>query len=252
LLAGILAVLAVVGLVFAGIGIAGQFMPRQFTSAQRSRIEAWEIASRWRTTAKTKIFPARVPYDLTGALLGVPGSLRLTARRLGIARQASCDQAAGVGATTMSVLRKDGCQAVLRATYTDATSSLVLTVGIAVLGGDASAQSAARYLTGEAAAGQAGQGAVARHLLLKPVQIPNTPAAAFGVRQRQLAWVVGSGSYLVMATAGFADGRPRVSVSGDSYTLMEMTSLAHGIAVQIAAPLGAPVPVPHCPGGPAC
>jgi hypothetical protein len=252
LLAAAVALVGVGGLIFAGLGISGQFMPRQFTPAQRSQIQAWEVASRWRTTPKTKIFPARMRYALTGPQLGLLGSLNLTARRLGIARQASCARAAGVGPQALLMLRRDGCQAMLRATYTDATSSLVLTVGVAVMRGESSAQSAARYLTGGAAGAAANQGAVARHQVLSPVQVPGTPAAAFGARQRQLGWVVGSGSYLVMATAGFADGRPGVKVSSDPYTLAEMTSLARGVAAGIAAPLGAQPPVPHCPKGPGC
>ncbi len=243
------------GLIFAGLGISAQFMPRQFTPAQRNRIEGWEVASRWRTMPKTKLFPARVRYALTGPQVGLTGSLSLTARRLGIARQEGCAKAAGVGRQALLMLRHDGCQALLRATYTDATSSLVLTVGVAVLRGEGSAQSAARYLTGGTAltdGAVASQGAVTKHEVLSPVQVPGTPAAEFSRRQRQLGWVVGSGSYLVMATAGFADGRPRVTVNSDPYTLAEMTSLARGVATDIAAPLGAPPPVPHCPGGPRC
>jgi len=249
MLAAIVTVAGVGGLIFAGLGISGQFMPRQFTVAQRHRIEAWEVASRWRTTPKTKLFPARVRYSLTGPQLGLPGSLSLTARRLGIARRASCVKVAGVGPMARLILRHDGCQALLRATYTDATSSLVLTVGVAVLRDEESAQSAAQYLTGGIAAGQ---GAITRHQVLSPVRVPGTPAAAFSARQRQLGWVMGAGSYLVMATAGFADGRPRVKVTSDPYTLAEMTSLARGVADRIAGPLGAPPPVPRCPGGPAC
>jgi hypothetical protein len=248
-LLAVAALLGVCGLVFAGFGIYRQFLPRQFTAAQRTRIEAWEVGARWRTTAKTRIFPARVHYALSGQQIDVPGSLQLTARRLEIARETSCARAAGVGRRAMAVLDRDGCQAVLRATYTDATSSLVLTVGVAVLRGQTGVMSAADYLAGSAVPSQ---GAQARRLLLRPVPVPGTPAASFGDRQRQLSWVVGSGSYLVMATAGYADGRPRVSVGDDSYTLMEMTSLARGIAVDIATPLGTPPRLPHCPGGPGC
>jgi hypothetical protein len=249
LVAAWLALLGLCGLLFAGFGIYGQLAPRQFTAAQRQQIEAWEVAARWRTTPKARIFPAKVRYDLAGQQIGVPGSLWLTARRLEIARETSCARAAGVGRSAMSVLDRDGCQAMLRATYTDATSSLVLTVGVAVMRGDSGAQSAAAYLAGGAAPGE---GAVAKHVLLRPVPVPDSPAAAFGARQRQLSWVVGSGSYLVMATAGYADGRPKVSIGSDSYTLMEMTSLARGIAVDIASPLGTRPLAPHCPGGPGC
>ena len=89
-------------------------------------------------------------------------------------------------------------------------------------------------------------------MVLRPVPVPDTPAAAFDARQRQLSWVIGAGSYLVLATAGFADGRPRVPVASDSYTYQEMTSLARGVAVDVAMPLGAQPPIPKCPGEPGC
>jgi hypothetical protein len=248
-LAAACAVIGLCGIVAAGFGIANQLMPRRFTDAQRLRIEAWEVAQRWRVTPKTKLFPARVGYQLVGEQIGMPGALHLTARRLGIAKQATCASAAGAAPALVMLLDRDGCQAVLRATYTDSTASMVLTVGVAVLRSESSAISAAHFLTGGVATGP---GAVSRHLLLRPVPVPGTPAAAFGIRQRQLAWVVGAGSYLVMATAGYADGRPKVPVASDSYAYLEMTSLARGIAVEIAAPLGARPPTPHCPGGPGC
>lgn len=224
-------------------------MPRQFTPAQRQRIEAWDVAQRWRTTPKRKLFPARARYELVGSPMGLPGSLPFVARRLGIARQATCESAAGTGSEVVAMLDHDGCRAVLRATYADASSSMVLTVGVAVLGSQYSALSAAHFLTGGVAKGA---GDVSRHLVLRPVPVPGTAAAAFNTRERQLSWVVGAGSYLVLATAGFADGRPKVPVASDSYTYQEMSSLARGVAVDIATPLGAQPPVPKCPGGPGC
>jgi hypothetical protein len=243
------ALVGLCGTVAAGLGIANQLMARRFNDAQRQRIEAWEVAQRWRVTPKTSLFPSRVGYQLVGEQIGMPGALDLTARRLAIARQVSCASAAGAGPTVVTLLDRDGCQAVLRATYTDSTSSMVLTVGVAVLRSEPSAISAAHFLTGGVAAAP---GAVSRHLLLRPVPVPDTPAAAFGIKQRQLAWVVGAGSYLVMATAGFADGRPKVPVASDSYEYLEMTSLARGIAADIAGPLGARPPTPRCPGGAGC
>lgn len=243
------ALLGISGLVLSGIGISAQLMPRRFTPAQRQRIEAWDVARRWRTTPKTKLFPARARYELIGWPIGATGSLHLLARRLGIARQTTCAHAAAGSRQIVALLDHDGCKAVLRATYTDATSSMVLTVGVAVLGSENSALSAAHFLTGGVAKGQ---GDISRHLVLGPVPVPDTPAAAFDTRQRQLSWVVGAGSYLVLATAGFADGRPKVPVASDSYTYQEMTSLARGVAVDIAIPLGAQPQVPKCPGGPGC
>jgi hypothetical protein len=224
-------------------------MPRRFTPAQRQRIEAWDVGQRWRMRPKTKLFPASARYELIGWPIGAPGSLHLMARRLGIARQVTCARAADAGRKIVAMLDHDGCQALLRATYTDATSSMVLTVGVAVLGSKYSALSAAHFLTGGVAKGN---GDISHHLVLRPVPVPDTPAAAFDSRQRQLSWVVGAGSYLVLATAGFADGRPKVPVASDSYTYQEMTSLARGVAVDIAMPLGAQPLAPKCPGEPGC
>ena len=248
-LAGLLALIGLCGLAIAGVGISNQLLPRKFTAAQKQRIEAWAVAQRWRTMLKTRLFPARPGYELVGADIGVPGALNLRARRLGIAKQATCASAAGAGRKLITLLDHDGCEALLRATYTDASSSMVVTVGVAVMSSQSTAISAAHFLTGEVATGQ---GAVSRHLMLRPVAVPGTSAAAFGVGQRQLAWVVGAGSYLVVAAAGFADGRPRVPVASDSYAYLEMSSLARGVAVDIATPLGARPPAPHCPGSPGC
>ncbi len=230
-------------------GVRGQLKPRTFTPAQQKRIEAWEVAKRWRTTAKDQLFPAVIRYQLTSSPSGSTGGLKLKARRLEVAPQASCAKAAGGSVSLMTMLGGDGCQALLRSTYTDASSSLVLTAGIAVLKDQASAKAAARYLTGGPALGQGGP---SRQPVLNPFRVRGTPAALFGFPQRQLSWVVAAGPYLVMATVGYADGRPHVSVRTDNYVQQEMNSLARGVAVAVAAPLGAQPPVPRCPGAPSC
>lgn len=248
MLAVIVALLGLCGLAVAGIGIRGQLKPRTFTPAQQKRIEAWEVAKRWRTTPKGELFPARVTYKL-----GNPPANRrplvLTAERLEIADQSTCTADAGGSNKFMTVLGGEGCAALLRSTYTDSTSSLVVTAGIAVLKDKAGALNAAKYLTGGAAAGHGG---LSRQLVLRPFAVYGTPAASYSYPARQLSWVVAAGPYLVMATVGYADGRPRVQVRGDSYAFQEMKSLARGVAVRIAAPLGVTPPVPRCPGVPSC
>ncbi|HEX9030670.1 MAG TPA: hypothetical protein VF834_02415 [Streptosporangiaceae bacterium] len=250
LLALLFALIGTGGLALAGYLAYGQIQPRKFTVAQQKRIEAWEVARRWRTTPKGQIFPAVVAYRIAGSQLGSAGSLTLHARRLEIAGQAPCAKAVGTNPSMLAILRHDGCQALLRATYADATGSIVLTVGFAVLKDQASAMDVARYLGKRAVTGQ---GTVTRQLILHPFRVVGSPAALFGTRQRQLSWVVAAGPYLVLATAGYADGRPHVAVSSDSYSYLEMTSLARAVVATVAAPLGAPAPVPHCPGAlPAC
>ncbi|HEX6931541.1 MAG TPA: hypothetical protein VF162_05325 [Streptosporangiaceae bacterium] len=244
----IIALLALCGLAVAGYGIRGQLKPRTFTPAQQRRIEAWEIAKRWRTIPKAQLFPASVTYKL-GSRAAAKGALRLTATRLEIAGQDTCTAAAGASHKFMSVLGGNGCTALLRSTYTDSTRSLVVTAGIAVLKSEASAADAARFLTGGPASGEGG---IARQLVLKPFRVFGTPAASYGFPQRQLSWVISAGPYLVMTTVGYADGRPRVRIAGDSYAYQEMTSLARGVAARVAAPLAVPPPVPRCPGVPSC
>lgn len=246
----LLALLAVGGLAVAVIGVRGQLKPRTFSPAQQRRIEAWEVAKRWRTTPKGSLFPAAVSYRLGGSTpAGSSGKgLDLTASRLAIAPQASCATAAGGSAALRGRLAGEGCQALLRSTYVDSTGSLVLTAGIAVLNTKASAIATAKFLTGGPATGLGG----AAKLVLKPFAVSGSQAASFGFPQRQLSWVVAAGPYLVMATVAYADGRPRVQVSTDEYLVQEMTSFARAVAVRVATPLGAKPPVPRCPGVPSC
>ncbi|MGN6791508.1 MAG: hypothetical protein ACTHJW_03860 [Streptosporangiaceae bacterium] len=243
----VLALIGLCGRGVAGLGIRAQLKPRTFTPAQQKRIEAWEIAKRWRTIRKAELFPATIAYKL--GKIGNAGPLGLTARRLEIAPEATCDAAAGGSHHFMSILGGDGCDALLRSTYTDSTSSLVVTAGIAVMKNTASASDAAKFLTGEAAVGQ---GAPSRQLVLHPLRVFGTPAANYTFRQRQMSWAVAAGPYLVMTTVSYADGRPRVKIHNDTYAVLEMTSLARGIAATIAAPLAAAPPVPRCPGAPSC
>lgn len=247
------AVLGLCGLAWAGYAAYDQFMPRVFTPAQQRQIEAWEVAARWRTIPATRLFPAVVPYRLNGARFGSAGTLRLAARRLAIARQASCARAAGASKPVLALLARNGCQVMLRASYSAADGSFVLTVGIAVLRSQGSALAVAGHLArGSAGASTVPAGARSARLLLRPFAVPGTPAAGFGLRQRQLSWVSDAGPYLVVAAVGYADGRHRVQVGEDPYTYQEMSSMLRGVVVAVSAPLDAAPPVPHCPGGPAC
>lgn len=234
------------GLAAAAAGIVANVLPRQFTAAQARQIMGWETARRWRLDQAGKIFPASVPYQLPGAAINSGSQLGLTARRLGIARQAVCTRAADAAAAR--VLSRFGCSAVLRATYADSTSSLLVTVGIAQLRSSSAALTAATDISGPAASA----GAVSLRPGLRAVSYPGTLAAAFGDGQRQLTGVASSGPYLILSAAGFADGRPQVQVLSDRYAAAEMTSFANGVADAVGAPLGALPAVPHCPAAPGC
>jgi hypothetical protein len=233
-------VLGLVGLAISAAGVAGQMLPRKFSAAQQQQIMAWETARRWLLRPAGHIFPAAVRYQLPGYSLASGSGLTLTARRIGIARQASCRAATDRAAA--QVLDARGCAAVIRATYVDSTGSMVVTVGVAVLPSTAAATAATSRLSHNQRLGAG----------VRAVSFPATIAALFGDRQRQLSWAGNVGPYLVMSTAGYTDGMPHVSLASDSYAAQEMTSVANGVADAVVLPLGAQPATPRCPGSPGC
>jgi hypothetical protein len=233
-------VLGIVGLGISLVGITTQLLPRQFTTLQQRQITDWEAGTRWRTLPAGIIFPATVRYPAPTALDDAPG-LTLTANRIGIAKQASCRTATDSAAAP--VLARHGCEAVLRASYVDGTSSYVVTVGVAVLPGVAQAKAANRELAGVAAREAAS---------VLPVRFSGTPAAGFTKDRREISGRAVAGSYLIFYTIGYADGRPRVPITADRYADAEMTAVGAGVARAVGSVLGAPVPPPRCPGTPGC
>jgi hypothetical protein len=233
------------GLAVSVAGVVVQVLPRTFTAAQQHQITAWQIGSRWRAWPAGRIFPSAVQYQLPSRALTSMNSLPLAAHRAGIAPQATCRSA--TDPAIAPILAAHGCLAVLRATYSDATGSMALTVGVVVFGDTAAETAAVRALPGGALPdGSAFAPGV------RPVRFRGTAAARFAPAQRQLAWAVSRGPYLIMAAAGYADGRPRVRESADPYALSEMRSMAGGVAGFVGSGLAAPPPPPHCPGSPGC
>ncbi len=242
--------LGLAGFVISATGMATQLLPRQFSAAQQQQIENWDIAGRWQQLSAGQIFPSSVSYQLSDAVLQDATPLNLNALRVAIAPQGGC----GMGVTTSAaaeVLRRDGCQAVLRATYVDATWSYVMTVGVAVLPSHAAAAKAYQSLSRPrlAAAHAAEAGRLAAGILV--VRYHGTAAAMYDY-SRQISASFADGPYLVMYAAGYADSRPRVPVASDRYSYAEMTSLAKSVAQSVAGTLAAPPASPHCPGTPGC
>ena len=237
---GALLAAGLLGLAVSAVGIAHQLLPRQFTAAQRRAITTWEVARRWRAAPAGKIFPASVPYYLPANLLNSTSDLQLDARLLGISRATSCAQA--VSGPTIRVLRTHGCSDVLRATYVDATGSLVATVAVAVLPSATAAGTVVKQLPGSRA----------RHpAQIRPLAIKRTPAAHFGASQRRISSVAAAESYVIMVTAGFADGR-RGRLASDGYQAGELRSLTHALVSRAKSVLGGPPATPVCPGTPGC
>jgi hypothetical protein len=248
------AVTAVVAVIVLLAGTAGllvcvavvvtQLLPRRFTGAQAATISNWEVAKRWRDLPAGAIFADPIGYQPPAVLDGTGPSLTLSADRVGIARQASCQSA--VDPAAAAVLASDGCEAVLRATYVDATDSYVATVGVAAFADSAQAAAASRQINAVRSPGGGLQPGVL------PVAFAGTPAADFTAASRQITASSAEGPYLVMYAIGYTDGRPRVPIADDTYAEAEMASMGTGVAGAVASELGkAPAP-PACPGTPGC
>ncbi len=229
------------GLATCAVGISHQLLPRQFTAAQRRQISAWESERQWRALPAGKIFPESVTYVLPGSALYATGGLTLQARLLGISPQTTC--ASAVSGTAVRILSQHGCAAALRATYVDSSGSLVATVAVAVMPGNAAAGAVIDDLTGSGRISPT---------LVQALGVARTPAAGFGAAQRQLTRAVGAGPYVVLTTAGFSDGRRRLRVPADPYLEQEMATLAIDLARSAGSVLGAQPPAPACPGAPGC
>jgi hypothetical protein len=229
------------GLAAAAVGVARQLLPRQFTAAQQRQIMTWEMTKRWRADAAGQVFPPRLGYEMPSAVIAPASGVSLQARRLGIGRQSGCSSDVSAGAARVLVSHR--CSALLRATYLDSSGSMLVTVAVAVLPDESAASAAASALAGPHSGLTFAPGTLA---------IGGTAAARFRNRQRQLAWATSGGPYVVLATAGFADGRPREPLRTDSYYDREMTSLVTGLVEAIAEHMGERPLVPSCPGAPGC
>jgi hypothetical protein len=252
LAAAIALILGVAGFAVSLTGVAVQLLPRHFTVEQQRQIQAWEVMRRWQLLPAGQIFPASVSYQLSAQTLQDQAPLQLNAFRVSIAPPVSDCAKAMTSAVAGAVLRKNGCQAVLRATYVDATRSFVMTVGVAVLPDSAAAASVhTKLATLRLAAARQANGAS-----LLPAGVLVLRYGGAGGRTydytRQISASFTAGPYVVMYAAGYSDGRPRVPVSRDEYSEGEMTNMAAGVAHKVAHTLAATPPAPHCPGAPGC
>ncbi|MFD8552951.1 hypothetical protein ACFV08_15460, partial [Streptomyces fradiae] len=155
-----------------------------------------EAGTIWHSTPVDTLFPRTLAGDGAG-----PGGADRVWTRVAVAPDASC--AAVLQPRLAATLAPAGCRRVLRATYTDATSSSVTTVGLVFLD-TAPADMAAlrtRFTTG----GLGGS----PDLMPPALAAPGTVAARFGNAQRG-SWhvnVLTEMPVVVYGVSGFADGR---------------------------------------------
>lgn len=194
----IIAVVTAVGYVAVGaiatVRVYGEFH-REPTQWELYRASSQEVLNRWRTWPAEKIFPDSVPYTTEQ-----DGTEH--AQRVGIAPETACT--AGIDPAAAAFLTRNGCRALLRATYVDQLQGVVFTVGIAALSGP-QATTAVQQALKPADPTQPGA-------FLRALAFPRTVAARFGDRARQYASIGTSGPYVVFTVAGQTDGRPAGNV----------------------------------------
>ncbi|WP_439333700.1 PAS domain-containing protein [Streptomyces albidochromogenes] len=155
-----------------------------------------EARGLWHSTPVDKLFPPTIKGDGAG-----PGGADRVWTRVAVAPDSGCAKA--LDPLLLKAVEPVGCLRLLRATYTDATTSSVTTVGLLFTEADAPAMNAlrARFST---------EGLADRtDLMPRTYPAEGTVAAGFGDRQRA-SWtvrVLTDVPVVVYAVSGFADGR---------------------------------------------
>jgi hypothetical protein len=219
--------LVVCGVITAiSLGVAGQAArlahaesARGPSSAEKAAAAAAGVGQRWEQLTFGQVFPASVGYTSSQHTTE-------TAARLGISAGDSCDEA--IDATLDRAAQRFGCVASLRASYADKLGGTVVTVGVVVFpNGGAAREFAAQVPRGEyPAAG------------LHALALPGTAAALFADAGRQASAVQATGPYVVLAVAGYADGRPAAQATEPRRLVFGpvMNNIVSAVVNPLAAP----------------
>ncbi|MGW8366172.1 hypothetical protein ACWGK1_37205 [Streptomyces wedmorensis] len=184
---------AVLGMGLIGGALAGVWLAAAEPGAPVEPLGYAEGKELWHNAPVDTLFPRTVAGPGAG-----PGAAKRTWTRIVVAPDAACSPAV-LAKGLLATLKPLGCERVLRATYTDATATGVITVSLVFTRAEATAQrDLGRDLT--ARLGQDVPPALAG---------PGTVAARFGAGQRASWWLTAPAELPVVVTAvsGFADGR---------------------------------------------
>jgi hypothetical protein len=199
----------------------------------------------WHSVSVDSFFPRTLKGPGAG-----PGGADRTWIRIGVAPDSDCDGA--FDPALAQALAPVGCRRLLRATYTDATSSNVTTVGLLITRAGPAAMARLRTTWSSQHLGEYPE------LMPRPMSFPGTDSAGFGLSQRA-SWQVAILDALpavVYAVSGFADGRTVAEPQpADAATVQGATSVpaqaglgydARGIAAAVEQSLAAVTrTVPH-------
>lgn len=191
------AVCVVLGLGLIGGAATGAWLTSDSSAEPGARSLYTTTRAVWHSVPVDTLFPR----TLTGTGAG-PGGADRVWTRVAVAPDGGC--ATALDPLLLKALRPVGCARLLRATYADATSSSVTTVGLLFTEGDSQAmRTLAGRFTGEHLDRRS-------DLMPRAFAAGNTVAAGFGDRQRA-SWrihVLTEVPVVVFAVSGFADGRP--------------------------------------------
>lgn len=197
---------------------------RSPTATERAAAAALAVASRWRNWPAGRIFPPHLGYS-TDLLT------RETAVRIGIGRSDDCRSA--IAPDLGRVAEATGCVAGLRASYEDRLLGTVYTVGLLAF---PDARHAGAFLSRLRSAGS--------RMPLRALAFARTASGRFNDAALQVTKTRRMGPYVVLAAAGYADGR---SARRDGERRPSIFAPAAQLAAEILAPLARPVTV-HCTG----
>ncbi|MEU1279852.1 hypothetical protein [Streptomyces sp. NPDC005805] len=187
----------VLGLGLIGGAAAGTWLTGDGTGRDADRDTYAKVRGMWHNVPVDTLFPR----TLKGAKAG-PGGAERVWNRVAVAPDSGCGPA--LDPLLTKTLQPVGCGRVVRATYTDATASSLVTVGLVFTEADQQAMLALHNRFTTERLGER------RDLMPRALPAEGTPAAGFGSEQRA-SWtvdVVTEAPVVVFAVSGFADGRP--------------------------------------------
>ncbi|AXG76971.1 hypothetical protein DVK44_03935 [Streptomyces paludis] len=189
-------VCGVLGLGLIGGAVTGSWLTGDSAAEPATEDGFTTARALWHSVPVDTLFPRTLKGDGAG-----PGNAARDWTRVGVAPDSGC--AAALDPLLVKTIAPVGCERVLRATYVDATSSNVTTVGLVFTQADAAAMSALRARFREEKLADRAD------LIPRAFAVKGTSAAKFGDAQRA-SWTVNvltDAPVVVYGVSGFTDGR---------------------------------------------
>ncbi|MEV7232683.1 hypothetical protein AB0N06_01385 [Streptomyces sp. NPDC051020] len=222
----------VLGLGLIGGAVTGAYLTSESSADPVARDPYVTGRTAWRDIPVDTLFPRTLKGEGAG-----PGGADRVWTRIGVAPDSGCTS--GLDPLLLKTLRPVGCERLLRATYADATSSSVTTVGMVFTeGGTDEMRALSTRFTDQHLD-------IRTDLMPRTYAVKDTAAAGFGDGQRA-TWtvhVLTEVPVVVFAVSGFADGRTVThpqpvakALAADSTAAVAQAGLGHeakGIADRI-------------------